>query len=93
MNEANKTAMARFFDAIFTDEALAAQVAELAGRAGYSFSAEDLLELGKARPLSDSETAGAAGGFEPCDNEPPVVTRTADLRERKANPFLDRRTW
>ena len=62
MNEANKTAMARFFDAIFTDETLAAQVAELAGKAGYSFSAEDLLEPGKARPLSDGEAAEAAGG-------------------------------
>ena len=62
MNEATKTAMANFFDAIFTDETLAAQVAELAGKAGYSFSAEDLLELGKARPLSDGEAAEAAGG-------------------------------
>ena len=62
MNEANRTAMANFFDAILTDEALAAQVAELAGKAGYPFTAEDLLELGKARPLSDDETAQAAGG-------------------------------
>ena len=63
MDEANKTAIARFFEAILTDEALAAQVAELAGKAGYAFTAGDLLELGEAQPISDDETAEAAGGL------------------------------
>ena len=62
MGKEQNTAMANFFDAILTDEALAAQVAELAGKAGFPFSAEDLLELGKAQPLSDGEAAEAAGG-------------------------------
>ena len=51
-----------FFDTAMTDKTLAAKLAALAGENGYDFTAEELLELGAARPLSDGEVAGAAGG-------------------------------
>lgn len=63
MNEKGKIAIDDFFNAILTDEALAAQVAELAEKAGYHFTAADLLELGEAQPISDDETVQAAGGL------------------------------
>ena len=81
MGKEQNTAMANFFDAILTDEALAAQVAELAGKAGFPFSAEDLLELGKAQPLSDGEAAEAAGGL---DTGRPYYTLKGSQRTDRA---------
>ena len=80
-----------FLTAVTTDETLASQVAELAGKAGFPFSAEDLLELGRARPLSDEEAAGAAGGgASPWSTihkselaGGPVKTRGQELRDLK----------
>ncbi len=58
-----KENIARFFSAVMTDKALAEKVASLATEHGCDFTAEELLELGAARPLSDDEVAGAAGGI------------------------------
>ena len=52
----------KFFDAAMTDQPLAEKVAALAAENGYAFTAAELLELGAARPLTDEETAVAAGG-------------------------------
>ncbi len=60
-----KENIAKFFDTAMTDKALAEKVAALAKECGYDFTAAELLEFGKARPLSDEEVAGAAGGWVP----------------------------
>lgn len=56
-----KENITKFFDAAMTDKALAAKVAALATENGYDFTADELLELGAARPLSDSEVENAVG--------------------------------
>ena len=58
-----KENIAKFFDAVVTDKTLAAELAALATENGYDFTAEELLELGEAWPLSDddAEKAVAAG--------------------------------
>ena len=53
----------KFFNGAVTNPALAGKVAALAGENGFDFTAEELLELGAARPLSDGEVADAAGGY------------------------------
>ncbi len=58
-----KENIAKFFNAAMADKALAEKLAALAAKHGYDFTAEELLELGKARPLSDDEAADAAGGW------------------------------
>ena len=60
-----KENIARFIDAAMTDKALAGKLAALAVENGYDFTAEELLELGAARPLSDEETENAFGGRKP----------------------------
>lgn len=55
--------IAKFFDAAITDKALAEKLAALAAENGYDFTAEELLKLGAARPLSDAEAEDAAGGI------------------------------
>lgn len=58
-----KENIAKFFDAAATDKVLAGKLAALAAECGYAFTAAELLELGAARPLSDEEAKGAAGGY------------------------------
>ncbi len=58
-----KENIAKFFGAAMSDKALAEKVALLAAEHGCDFTAEELLELGAARPLSDEEAAGVAGGI------------------------------
>ncbi len=57
--------IAKFLEAAITGKALAEKAAALATEHGYDFTAAELLELGKARPLSDDEMASAAGGWLP----------------------------
>lgn len=57
-----KEIITKFFDVATTDKALAVELAALATENGYDFTAEELLELGAARPLSDDEAEGVAGG-------------------------------
>ena len=57
-----KENIAKFFDKAITDRALAEKLAALAGENGFDFTAEDLLKLGAARPLSDEDMRDAAGG-------------------------------
>lgn len=59
-----KESIVTFSNAIMIDKALAAKVATLAAKHGYSFTAEELLELGAAYPISDDDAgkAVAAGG-------------------------------
>lgn len=58
-----KENITKFFDAAVTDKTLAAELAALATEHGCDFTADELLELGAAIPLSDDETekATAAG--------------------------------
>lgn len=58
-----KENIAKFFGAVVTDKALAEKLAALAKESGYDFTAEELLELGAARPLTNDEMARAAGGY------------------------------
>lgn len=51
-----------FSKAIMIDKSMAAKVATLAAKHGYSFTAEELLEACAARPLSDAEMKGVTGG-------------------------------
>ncbi len=57
-----KENIARFFNAAMTDKALAEKLAALAAKSGFEFTAEELLELGSARPIDDAEMENAAGG-------------------------------
>lgn len=57
-----KENIARFFDAAVTDKALAEKLAALAGENGFDFTAEELLEAGIQRPISDKEVEVAIGG-------------------------------
>ncbi len=57
-----KENIARFINAVTTDNALAEKVVALAVEHGYDFTAAELMELGSARPLSDDEAAGVAAG-------------------------------
>ena len=52
----------KFFSEAMTEKSLAEKLAALAGKNGFDFTVEELLELGAARPLSDGEAAAAAGG-------------------------------
>lgn len=54
-----------FFDAAMTDKALAGKLAVLAAEHGYDFTADELLEYGSERPLSNEEADGVAGGIIP----------------------------
>ncbi len=58
-----KENIAKFFNAAMSDKALAENLATLATENGFEFTAEELLELGSSRPLSDDEVADAAGGW------------------------------
>ena len=60
-----KENIAGFLDAAMRDKALAEKFAALAAEQGYVFTAEELLELGEARPLSDADIENAAGGARP----------------------------
>lgn len=53
----------KFFDASMTDTALAGKLAVLAAEHGYGFTAEELMKLGTAQPISDEgvEQVTAAG--------------------------------
>lgn len=59
-----KESIVAFSKAIMIDKALAAKVATLAAKHGYSFTAEELLKLGAAYLISDDDAgkAVAAGG-------------------------------
>ena len=57
-----KENVAKFFEVAMIDSVLAGKLASLAANNGYDFTAEKLLELGAARPLSDTATGDAAGG-------------------------------
>lgn len=52
----------KFFDAAMTDKVLAEKIAALAVENGYNLTAEELLESGVARPLSEDEAERATGG-------------------------------
>ena len=65
-----KENITKFFDAAMTDKVLAENVSALAAEHGYGFTAEELLEFGVARPLSDEETQMAAGGAGPIQYMP-----------------------
>lgn len=52
----------KFFIHAMTDRELAGKVAALAGKNGYEFGAEELLAMGSAQPLDDTDVAEAAGG-------------------------------
>lgn len=56
-----KENITKFFDAAMTDKALAARFAALAMENGYDFTAEELLEFGVTRPLSDDEMEKITG--------------------------------
>lgn len=57
-----KEAITKFFDAAMTDRALAEKLAALATENGYDFTAEELLELDAARPISDGDVEDVSGG-------------------------------
>lgn len=57
-----KENITKFIDAAMTDKALATKLAALATENRCDFTAEELLEFGAARPLSDVEAEDAAGG-------------------------------
>lgn len=57
-----KENISRFIEAAITDKALAAKVAALATENGYGFTADEFLELGETRPLSDNDAGDARGG-------------------------------
>lgn len=57
-----KENITKFFDAAVTDKTLAAELAALATEHGCDFTAEELLELGAVRPLSDADAEKAAAG-------------------------------
>lgn len=57
-----KENISRFIEAAITDKTLAAKVAALATENEYNFTADELLELGETRPLSDNDAGDARGG-------------------------------
>ncbi len=57
-----KENIAGFFNAAMTEKALAEKLAALAAENGFEFAAEELLELGSARPIDDADMENAAGG-------------------------------
>ena len=57
-----KENISKFFNTAMTEKTLAEKLTALAGESGFAFTAEELLELGAARPLSDGEVADAVGG-------------------------------
>lgn len=58
-----KENITKFFDAAVTDKTLAAELAALATEHGCDFTAEELLELGVARPISENEASAVSGGI------------------------------
>ena len=58
-----KENITKFFDAAMTDKALAEKLAALAVEHGYDFTADELLKLGAARPLSDEDLENTVGGI------------------------------
>lgn len=60
-----KANIPKFLGAVMTDPVLAKKVAALAAEHGYDFTVAELLEYAVARPLSDEEAAGVAGGGRP----------------------------
>lgn len=58
-----KENIAKFFDKAITDRELAEKLAALAVENGFDFTAEELLELGATRPLSDAVMGTVGGGF------------------------------
>lgn len=57
-----KENIVKFFEAAVSDQGLAEQISGLAAENGCAFSAQELLEIGEQRPLSDEEVDDAAGG-------------------------------
>ncbi len=57
-----KENIAGFVNAAMTEKALAEKLAALASENGFEFTAEELLELGSARPIDDADMENAAGG-------------------------------
>ncbi len=55
--------IARFFNAVVTDKALAEKTAALAVENGFEFTPEELLEAGPAGPIDDAALEDAAGGY------------------------------
>lgn len=53
----------KFFETAMVDPVLAGKVAALTAKSKYEFTAAELLEWGAARPLTDEEAMGAAGGL------------------------------
>lgn len=60
-----KENITKFIDAGMTDKVLAGKLAALAVEHGCDFTAEELLEFGTARPISDGEMVKAVGGVSP----------------------------
>lgn len=58
-----KEDITKFFDMAVADKTLAAELAALATENGYDFTAEELLELGETRPISDEESNQIQGGI------------------------------
>ena len=75
----------KFFDTAMTDNALAEEVAVLAAKNGYDFTAAELLELGETRPLSDTDIEDAAGGSHTLTLDPRGVEKI-----QPSNRFRDK---
>ena len=58
-----KENIGKFFIEAMTDKTLAEKLAALAGENGFAFTAEELLELGAQRPISDEDVEGVTGGM------------------------------
>ena len=80
-----KENIAKFFDAVVTDKALAEKLAALATAQGYAFTAEELLELGEARPISDDDAKKAAAAGVTITSNPfgPGKLKGSDFRGGK----------
>ena len=59
-----KERIMKFFETAKADQALAEKLAALSTENGYDFTAEELLDLGAARPLTDEEANTASGGYD-----------------------------
>ena len=60
----SKENIAKFFEAAAADKALAEKLAALAAENGYAFTADELLEWGAVRPISDEDAEqNVVGGW------------------------------
>lgn len=54
--------IAKFMEAVVTDQVLAEKFTALAGQQGYDFTVEELLEFGAVLPVSDEDMEQSVGG-------------------------------